>query len=252
MATTNADYLAAVKQTKTAASAMKIASVWLRELRGPKRSAQGVARDLGWSLGGVRNLERGGSIPSLDRLRRLDTYYGCGGMLCEALTYAAKLRRSESGDRSTVKLASKEPTMAELDAMIAEQYPTMPRSWEPEPEDSKGASRVQRAYKPRVIHLDAEPGGQDVVTGVLRLQKDDDVMFPTMFEMMPMHVEPPKPDPLYFFRKYMSPAVMDSRRVILTDPVDLHRELLELLNEIELDACNRAIAAMYRDVGGEG
>lgn len=155
MATTNADYLAAVKQTKTSASALKITSAWLISLRGPKRSAQGVARDLGWSLCGVRKLERGGSIPSVDRLRRLDAYYGCGGMLCEALTHAAKLRRSESGDRSTVRLASKEPTMAELDAMIAEQYPTMPAGWERDPED-KAEPRGERPYQPRIIRLSAD------------------------------------------------------------------------------------------------
>lgn len=45
----------------------------------------------------------------------------------------------------------KEPTMAELDAMIAEQYQTMPR---PEPED-KADPRGERPYQPRIIHLSA-------------------------------------------------------------------------------------------------
>lgn len=48
----------------------------------------------------------------------------------------------------------KEPTMAELDAMIAEQYQTMPAGWEPEPQD-KADPRSQRPYEPRIIHLSA-------------------------------------------------------------------------------------------------
>lgn len=75
-----------------------------------------------------------------------------------------------------------------------------------------------------------------------------------MFEMMPMTVEPPKMDRLFFFRQFGGPpAVIDSRRLIVTpSPKEILRDVIELIDEIELDVCNRELAAMYRDVGGEG
>lgn len=74
------------------------------------------------------------------------------------------------------------------------------------------------------------------------------------FEMMPMTGEPPKMDRLYFFRRFDGlPVVLDSRRLIVTpSPEEILRDVIELIDEIELDVCNRELAAMYRDVGGEG
>lgn len=78
--------------------------------------------------------------------------------------------------------------------------------------------------------------------------------WPKMFEMMPMTIEPPKMDRLFFFRQFDgSPIILDSRRLIVTpSPDETLREIRELIDEIELDVCNRELAAMYRDVGGEG
>lgn len=80
-------------------------------------------------------------------------------------------------------------------------------------------------------------------------------IWPKMLEMIPMTIEPPKPDRLWFFRQfdYLPPMVLDSRRlVIMKSDEEWLREALELIDEIELNVCNRAIAAMYLDVGGEG
>jgi len=124
MKKSSSDYLEAVRASRTCEDAKAIIAEWAMCLRGRRKCAT-VCRALGWQTGALSLLESGENLMGDLRAKKLDVYYECGGLLRVAMRAAREMRYAELAWDSS-KAHGDEPTMADLDAMIARQLPTMP------------------------------------------------------------------------------------------------------------------------------
>lgn len=117
------EYLSRVRMAKRSKSAIAVVSEWVNERRG-KRTMARICRNFGWPLVALNNLKRGEGVPCMRRIIVLDGYLRCDGLLIEACRVIDDLRRGEL--KSAIEDFDREPTMEEIERVIAEQLPTMP------------------------------------------------------------------------------------------------------------------------------
>lgn len=120
MGRTNEQYAKEIAECTDAYEVNVLVSQWIKERRSAKGSQRKVARSLGFAACYFEDLESGLGVPGLSRAKEIDEYLDFGGFLSAAISRVFLLRKLKLRDSS-------EPTLEELEKLIIERYPTMPK-----------------------------------------------------------------------------------------------------------------------------